>query len=260
MARNVAFLREGLQAATWRPCRRSGGDPDTSETSSHAPVPLSPHRQHRRPHPRRDRDAGRRPRPGAGPAARGVAELPRPDGRHQPLRPRRAAAGPGAAVGRRRRGRGGRPGRHPGQGRRPRRRHLHAELDRRRDRRRRSGQRAGRRGPWRAGRIPCVRPGRAGASARPSVLRGGCRPALRRRDRLERALWRPASAAAGRDRAGAGHRRRLDPGAAIRPRRRGPGDRHLLQRRQAGAGARRWARPSWSTTAAIRTGRRRCCG
>ena len=42
---------------------------------------------------------------------------------------------------------------------------------------------------------------------------------------------------AGRHGAAAGHRRRIDPGTAIRPGRRGAGHHHLVQRREAGAGA-----------------------
>ena len=112
----------------------------------------------------------------------------------RPLCARRAAAGPGAAVGRRRRGGGDRPGRHAREAGRPRRRHLHADLARRRDRTGARGEFARRRDPRRAGGIRGVQPGRAGAAAGAFVVRGRRHAALRRRHRVERAVWRPAAA------------------------------------------------------------------
>ena len=96
-----------------------------------------------------------------------------------------------------------------------------AELARRRDRRRARGIRA-------------VRPERAGAPARASVVRGRRHAALRRRHRVERAVRRPPLVS-GAERAGARHRRRVHLRAATGARRRGAGHRHVLVRCQAGA-------------------------
>ncbi|MEJ0042286.1 MAG: alcohol dehydrogenase catalytic domain-containing protein [Rhizomicrobium sp.] len=99
--------------------------------------------------------------------------------------------------------------------------------------------------------------GRARRAAVLDELRGGRVARLRRGHGVARPHGRRQSDPAGRQRAGAGHGRRLDVRAAIRPRRRRPRHRDPRRTTRSSSAPRRTAPPTSSITRRIPTGTRK---